>query len=183
MARPSNRVAVIEAVMRVAEEQGLSAVTIDSVALAAGMTKGGVLYHFPSRQALVSGVYEHVAQEWEAELVAAAGKTAEEATDRERFTAYIRVARRPMTRAELVFVADGGADPELVAPFAEVTARWAPSTATPDADGDYSDEALRLLIARMAADGLWSYEVLSGEKLPDPLRRHIAEQIADSLDG
>lgn len=45
--RPSKKSAIVEAAMRVAEEQGLSAVTIDAVAEQAGITKGGLLYHFP----------------------------------------------------------------------------------------------------------------------------------------
>lgn len=49
--------------MRVAE-QGLSAVTVDAVAEQAGITKGGLLYHFPSRTALLSGVYEQLAADW-----------------------------------------------------------------------------------------------------------------------
>ncbi len=38
--RPSKKSAIVEAAMRVAEEQGLSAVTIDAVAEQAGITKG-----------------------------------------------------------------------------------------------------------------------------------------------
>ena len=95
--------------MRVAEEQGLSAVTIDAVAEQAGITKGGLLYHFPSRTALLSGVYEQLAADWEKEMVSAAGKPASEATRAERLAAYVRVAARSMTRAELVFMADGAA--------------------------------------------------------------------------
>ena len=51
MVRPSKKSAIVEAAMRVAEEQGLSAVTIDAVAEQAGITKGGLLYHFPNQAA------------------------------------------------------------------------------------------------------------------------------------
>lgn len=118
--RPSKKSAIVEAAMRVAEEQGLSAVTIDAVAEQAGITKGGLLYHFPSRTALLSGVYEQLAADWEKEMVSAAGKPASEATRAERLAAYVRVARS-MTRAELVFMADGAAHRDLFAPCAEVT--------------------------------------------------------------
>lgn len=45
--RPSKESAIVEAAMRVAEEQGLSAVTIDAVAEQAGITKGGPAVSLP----------------------------------------------------------------------------------------------------------------------------------------
>ena len=161
--------------------QGLSAVTIDAVAEQAGITKGGLLYHFPSRTALLSGVYEQLAADWEKEMVSAAGKPASEATRAERLAAYVRVARS-MTRAELVFMADGAAHRDLFAPCAEVAARWTTPLPQPGVDDRYPREELRMLTARMAADGLWSYEALTGEPIPQALRVQLLEHIAASLD-
>ncbi|MCT1425398.1 TetR/AcrR family transcriptional regulator [Corynebacterium sanguinis] len=180
--RPSKKSAIVEAAMRVAEEQGLSAVTIDAVAEQAGITKGGLLYHFPSRTALLSGVYEQLAADWEKEMVSAAGKPASEATRAERLAAYVRVAARSMTRAELVFMADGAAHRDLFAPCAEVAARWTTPLPQPGVDDRYPREELRMLTARMAADGLWSYEALTGEPIPQALRVQLLEHIAASLD-
>ncbi len=180
--RPSKKSAIVEAAMRVAEEQGLSAVTIDAVAEEAGITKGGLLYHFPSRTALLGGVYEQMAVDWEKEMVSAAGKPAGEATRAERLAAYVRVAARSMTRAELVFMADGAAHRDLFAPCAEVAARWTTPLPQPGVDGGYPREELRMLTARMAADGLWSYEALTGEPIPHALRVQLLEHIAASLD-
>ena len=179
--RPSKKSAIVEAAMRVAEEQGLSAVTIDAVAEQAGITKGGLLYHFPSRTALLSGVYEQLAADWEKEMVSPAGKPASEATRAERLAAYVRVARS-MTRAELVFMADGAAHRDLFAPCAEVAAGWATPLPQPGVDDRYPREVLRMLTARMAADGLWSYEALTGEPIPQALRVQLLEHIAASLD-
>ncbi len=39
-----------------------------------------------------------------------------------------------------------------------------------------------MLTARMAADGLWSYEALTGEPIPQALRVRLLEHIAASLD-
>ncbi len=183
MGRPSNRVAVLEAAIRVAEEQGLAAVTIDSVAAAAGMTKGGLLYHFPNRQALLLAVYTHLAQAWEAEMRAALGAVPpEEASAQEKLRAYVRVATRSMTRAELLLLADAGSNTELLEPWAHVAAQWAPTLPTPDADGEYPERLVHELVARMAADGLWSYETLTGIEVPAALRARIAEHIITLLD-
>lgn len=187
MGRPSNRVAVLEAAMRVAEQQGLAAVTIDSVAAEAGMTKGGLLYHFQNRQELLRAVYAHLAQVWDKEMTedlrAAVGNTnAEEASAEEKLRAYVRVSTRSMTRAELLLLADAGSNTELQEPWHQVTARWAPELPEPDADGEYQERLVHELVVRMAADGLWSYETLTGMALPERLRARIAEHIVGLLD-
>lgn len=43
-----------------AVEKGAGKVSLDSVAKEAGLTKGGVLYNFPSKEALVSGMLERL---------------------------------------------------------------------------------------------------------------------------
>ena len=76
MARASKRDDVLEAVVTIIERDGLTAVTLDAVAAEIGMTRAGLLYHFPSREALIRATHEHLAGQWERELVASAGKTA-----------------------------------------------------------------------------------------------------------
>ncbi len=46
--------------MTILLEQGERAATLDAVATAAGVSKGGLLYHFPSKAALVEGLCEYV---------------------------------------------------------------------------------------------------------------------------
>ncbi|SCM79132.1 HTH-type transcriptional regulator [uncultured Pleomorphomonas sp.] len=49
--------ALLDHAARLAVEQGLAAVTVQAVAEAAGVTKGGLLHHFPSKQALIDAVF------------------------------------------------------------------------------------------------------------------------------
>ncbi|MDI3330355.1 MAG: TetR family transcriptional regulator [Micrococcus sp.] len=42
--------------------------TLDAVARQAGMTKPGVVHHFPTKEALSMAVVDHVVDRWEAEL-------------------------------------------------------------------------------------------------------------------
>lgn len=55
MARPSNREKVLDAFEALVVRGGMSGVTLDAVAELAGVSKGGLLYHFPSKDALVEG--------------------------------------------------------------------------------------------------------------------------------
>lgn len=61
-ARRSNnsREDILDAAQRVAVEKGAAKVSLDSVAREAGLTKGGVLYNFPSKEALITGMLERL---------------------------------------------------------------------------------------------------------------------------
>jgi len=47
---------ILEAAERVVGEVGAARVTLDAVAHAAGISKGGLLYHFPSKEALLGAL-------------------------------------------------------------------------------------------------------------------------------
>jgi AcrR family transcriptional regulator len=71
MARPPATTpnAILEAAIRVAGRDGLLATTLDKVAAEAGVTKGGVLYHFASKDELLTRMMEHFAAEVEQGLI------------------------------------------------------------------------------------------------------------------
>ncbi|MCD5346780.1 TetR/AcrR family transcriptional regulator [Agromyces sp. H3Y2-19a] len=61
MARPpAAREAVLDAFERLIIADGERTATIDATARAAGVSKGGLLYHFGSKQALVAGLIERL---------------------------------------------------------------------------------------------------------------------------
>ncbi|GGI47375.1 AcrR family transcriptional regulator [Agromyces flavus] len=55
---PAARDAVLDAFEGILIEAGERAATLDATAKAAGVSKGGLLYHFANREALVEGVLE-----------------------------------------------------------------------------------------------------------------------------
>ena len=71
MARPPATTpnAILEAAIRVAGRDGLLATTLDKVAAEAGITKGGVLSHFASKDDLLRRMMEHFAAEVEQGLI------------------------------------------------------------------------------------------------------------------
>lgn len=54
----SSREAILDAAANVIVNSGVLSLTIDAVAKAAGLSKGGVLYHFSSKEALLRGMLE-----------------------------------------------------------------------------------------------------------------------------
>lgn len=122
--RTSKRTAILDTIVEIIETNGFSEVTYENVATQCGMSKSGLIYHFPSREDMIRSVHEHMAQLWEEELIEAAGGPAEEVSPRQpptrkppgltgygnegRATHVHRLCRRP------------GAARDLDAPFAPV---------------------------------------------------------------
>ncbi len=60
---------ICEAAILIASRDGLLTMTLENVAREAGITKGGVMYHFPSKDELVRGVIEYFSQQCETMLM------------------------------------------------------------------------------------------------------------------
>jgi AcrR family transcriptional regulator len=178
MARASKRDDVLEAVVTIIERDGLTAVTLDAVAAEIGMTRAGLLYHFPSREALIRATHEHLTGQWERELVESAGKTAAEASEAERHLAYVNVSVKAARRVELLLMLESCENKELGDLWQDVIDRWAPPFPVP-----CDDAAMKRFIARLAADGLWMHEALSSRPVSRELRRDVIARLTDLLDG
>ncbi|WP_369038917.1 TetR/AcrR family transcriptional regulator [Stenotrophomonas maltophilia] len=177
--RTSKRDRILDAAVNVINRDGVRAVTFESVAAEAQLTRGGLLYHFPSREALLRGIDEHLVQAWEASMEALLGKRAEEATALERYQTFVRVSAQSATRAELMFMLES-ADPDAdERPWGPAVRRWAPLP--PEAGAGEDSAALDNFVARLAADGLWIYEAMYEGQLDEGVRARVAERIAGLL--
>lgn len=176
--RPSNRSSILEAAIRVAHREGISGLTLEATAEEAGLTRGGITYHFSSREALNLAIQQHLAAEWEQSLIREAGRTAAECTPTERMVAYTRASSESIGRAHLMLLLESASKPEHDAPWIEVDSRWAPTPAAASTD----PRAFELFVARLLADGLWSFESLTGERLDDGLRHRLVEHMVGLLE-
>jgi AcrR family transcriptional regulator len=50
---------ILDAAVRVADKRGVGHLSLDAVAKSAGISKGGLLYHFPSKNDLMRALVEH----------------------------------------------------------------------------------------------------------------------------
>lgn len=62
MKQTAARERVLDAFAELLIEQGERAATLDAVAAAAGVSKGGLLYHFGSKDALIAGLLERLSE-------------------------------------------------------------------------------------------------------------------------
>lgn len=176
--RTSKRDRILDAAVNVINRDGVRAVTFESVAAEAKLTRGGLLYHFPSREALLRGIDEHLVHAWETSMETLLGKRADEATALERYQTFVRVSAQSATRAELMFMLES-ADPDAdERPWGPAVRRWAPSG--PEA-GNVDPTTLDNFVARLAADGLWIYEAMYEGQLDEGVRARVAERIAGLL--
>ncbi|MFF2847023.1 TetR/AcrR family transcriptional regulator [Streptomyces sp. NPDC058001] len=148
--RPSSKIQILDAAVRVVERAGITALTLEAAAEEAGLTKPGLMYHFRTRDALLVAIQRHLTEALHALLLAELGKPFGESTSRERAAAYVRFgAKSGASKAELAFMVQSATDPELARVWEELAERWVPEPSGPDPD------AIELFLARMAADGLW----------------------------
>jgi len=160
----------------VVAERGYSALTLDAVASAAGVSKGGLLYHFASKEALVAGLLEELLSGFETDQAAAhaADPTAPGAWTR----AYLKASAAPpqdesAELASVALLAAAGHDPSLLAPLQNRYRDWVERL---DDDGLPGVDAH---VVRLAADGLWAVDLFDLAP-PDPaLRARILARLGE----
>lgn len=122
--------------------------TLDAVAKQAGMTKPGVVHHFPTKEALAVGVVDHVLDHWEAEL----SERVEAGADPvDRLRTYVQFTLMDdFDSSDLAMLADIRLRDQLAEQWASRLDSWF----GPELDHDDPQHA-RHQAARMLADGAW----------------------------
>jgi len=125
-----SREKLLAAAENVVLEKGIANLTLDAVASAAGISKGGLLYHFASKEALVVGLVEKLVAGIEVDLQAAydaepagPGRAARAAiAETVSRTGQAREERRERIGAALLAAA--GNNPELLEPMRKAFTVW-----------------------------------------------------------
>lgn len=145
---------LISAAIELSYEKGLSALTVQAVAEKAGVTKGGLLHHFPSKQKLILEVFYSILLEIEAQL--------------EEFMSADPVVQGRFTRAyvRLAFSEDfnGGSSAWVtlgVSIIAEPNLRkiWFDWLKERQLANLETDNSIDLSLVRIATDGVWFNQV------------------------
>lgn len=159
--------------------EGVARLTLESAAVEAGVSKGGVLYHFPSRAALVAAMVERFVVSFDADLEHF-GAYGGEPGDFVR--AYLDatlalgepgdVRDRRLGSALLAGVAS---DPDLLEPLRRRYLAWQGSV-----ESDGIDRAVATAI-RYAADGIWLCDLFSLAPIRDDDRIAVGDRLRDLI--
>ena len=126
-------------------------ISLDSVAHASGLTKPGLMYHFPTKSALMDALVDHVVDSQECELATFLSVPPADATPRERLGAYVRWALQSKhRRSDLVMLSDPKLADRMLGRWTQRFHQWVqvPTDAS-------AVEQARLHAARLLADGAW----------------------------
>jgi AcrR family transcriptional regulator len=160
MNHPSQRSAFLRAAEDLVRDRGAAALTLDSVAARSGASKGGILYHFPTKAALVGALIDSEIEAFESAIDRAL------ASEKSGRGAYARAYAR--ATVEGVALAGAGLagvlaavanDESVLETYRAKTAQWRSRMIE-----DGLDQAIADLI-RLAADGLY-YSAAIGAALP-----------------
>lgn len=151
---PDTRTALLDAAERVVVSQGVARMTLDEVAREAGVSKGGLLYHFRSKDALTQGMVERFVERFDTAVAHSHEQDRDPVGRRTR--AYVRATagQTPLTgeafdRANGALTAALANFPERLAAVREQSGRHQASL-----EADSLDPVFATII-RFAIDGLW----------------------------
>ncbi|QUS39773.1 TetR/AcrR family transcriptional regulator [Tardiphaga alba] len=154
------RRALIDCAARLATECGLQAVTVQAVADAAGVTKGGLFHHFPNKQALIEAVLKDQLDRFDAVIEAT---LAQDGDSYGCFTRAYVIANLAM--ADYAPALESTCIALITDPVARI--HWSDWLRARLERHRTTDAAPELEIVRYAADGIWLADL---QQVPADLR-------------
>lgn len=191
----SARESILEAAIQVASRDGLLAMTLDNVAKEANVSKGGLIYHFASKEELVRSMIAHFALQVEQAL------NAKVANDPHSHGRWVRALLEICLLPAVDTVGSGSADsnpllamsgmgkfhssllaavavnPALLEPLREFGKKMRGRIQAED------PQALEQLLLWMALDGLFVWQLFGLISPDDPLCQELIQRIREKSQG
>ena len=166
MPRGDTRAKLLDAAGAVIRRDGPQALTLDAVAAQAGVSKGGLLYHFKSKRELLDGLVDRWMDDFQRDIDAESGNFAR------RYVA----ANDGAHAEEVGMLAALVADPQVLAAVRDRHETWQDRVA--NEGGDPVDAT----VARLAADGLWLADLLGTAPPRGQLRERVLARLLELCD-
>jgi len=172
MRQNSKRAALLKIACQLVREKGASQLTLDAVAKEAGVSKGGLLYHFPTKDALIQATLDDFLDRFDSD-------TEEEAVRNTNLNnkwaqAYLiqtfEISKNDLDMSASILAA-AASNPELLEPMRKRYVRWQ-SRMTAECKSPVEATA-----ARLAADGLFFCELFGFAPLDEQLRTDVLDYL------
>jgi AcrR family transcriptional regulator len=164
--RGDTRAKLLDAAGAVIRRDGPQALTLDAVAAQAGVSKGGLLYHFKSKRELLDGLVGRWMDDFQRDIDAGSGNFAR------RYVA----ANDGAHAEEVGMLAALVADPQVLAAVRDRHETWQDRVTSEG--GDPVDAT----VARLAADGLWLADLLGTAPPRGELRERVLARLLELCD-
>jgi AcrR family transcriptional regulator len=172
MSKPSRKIDILHAASKVVSERGIFNLTLEAVAEEAGVSKGGLLYHFPSKEELVKGMVDHLASNYR-------GKIAENVEmDPEKkakwIRAYVDVTFNQTFQNKDMhsgLLAAKAVNSDLLDPIRELYSEWQDSIENDGID------PVKATIIRLATDGIWLAELFDIYPIDEDKKKDVYQKL------
>ena len=169
--KPEARQKVLDAARTLVIERGAGALTFEELAQASGVTRGGITYHFPTKQALLSALVEHDLEHWRA--IEAAHRPEGVPDELADFLAHVRVHtsnHSDQRRFVAGMMSAVMLDPDILEPARAFES--AKFSALREGNDD-----LRKHVLYLAAIGMFWTEFFDCPRVPSELRDRLRQEI------
>lgn len=172
MGTSGRKIEILEAASKVVAEKGIFNLTFEAVAKEAGLSKGGLLYHFPSKELLVEEMVEHLAGNYKRKIDEQA--TNDVVSEGKWTRAYLDVTFKNTYKNKNMhagLLAAKAINPDLMQPIREVYEEWQKAI-----DNDQINPTLATII-RLAADGIWLADLFEINPISEEKKIEIYETL------
>jgi len=162
---------LLDAAVAVVRRQGAQSLTLDAVAAQAGVSKGGLLYHFKSKRDLLDGMVERWLAEWQDQIDRESG-------DAGFLPGYVHAthlggAGPDEREAEFGLLAALIAEPAVLEVVRERYEEWQRRAV------ETTDDPVEATVARLATDGLWFADLLGFAPPRGELRERVLARLLE----
>jgi AcrR family transcriptional regulator len=165
MPRERTKEKLLDAAGAVVRRDGPQALTLDAVAGEAGVSKGGLLYHYGTKQELIEALVARWLAEFQADI---------DAADPHFVRGYVKASDPEGQIAdELGLLAALVADPAVLRTVRDRYAIWQDRVEREGSD------PVDATVARLAADGLWLAELLGMAPPRGKLREQVLARMVE----
>ncbi|MFB9328095.1 TetR/AcrR family transcriptional regulator [Paenibacillus aurantiacus] len=178
MNRNSKRDKILMVACRLVREMGASHLTLDAVAREAGVSKGGLLYHFPTKEALIQAALNDFLDRFDSDTDAEA--TRNTALNNGWAQAYL-IQTFDISKDDLQMsfgiLAAAANNPDLLAPMRQRYDLWQ-SRMTAECK-----DPVEATVVRLAADGLFFCELFNFAPLEGQLRADVLAYLLTKVEN
>jgi len=174
----SKRKQILIAATTIVKEEGVAQLTLEAVANKANVSKGGLLYHFPNKEALIKGMIDELTKVYVDEIEETVQN--EGHTDGRWSKAYVKSTFLELEDGfdmSSALVAAIYTNPELLEKLQQQYEEWQIKIENDGID------PVRATIARLAADGLWFAEIFGLGPLKSELKEQVYKELINWTEG